>query len=57
MQIALYILLSGDRKPTLLRILTLILLVYDEPFLRYKKPMKISPPEISMAMDRLNMTS
>ena len=57
MQIELYILLSGDRKPTLLRILTLILLVYDEPFQIYEKPMKIACPEISMAVDRLNMTS
>ena len=37
MQIELYILLSGDRKPILLRIFTLILLIYDEPFQRYKK--------------------
>ena len=57
MEIELYILISGDRKPTLLRILTLIILVYDKPFQRYEKPMKVGFPEIVMAVDRLNMTS
>ena len=57
MQVELYILVSGDRKPTLLRILALILLVYDKPFPSYEKPMKVGLPEISMTVDRLNMTS
>ena len=45
MQIELYTLSSGDRKPTLLRILTLILLVSDKQLQRYEKPMKIGSPE------------
>ena len=54
MQIELYILLSGDRKLTLLRILTLTSLVYDEPFQRYEIPMKIVSPEISKTVDSLH---
>ena len=57
MQIELYILISGDRKPTLLRMLTLIILVYNKPFQRYEKPMKVGLLKILMAVDRLNMTS
>ena len=57
MQIELYIFSSGDKKPMFLRILTLILSACDPPFQRYEKPMKIAFTEISMAADRLNMTS